>query len=166
MSIALGKIFLIAVPALFIAVSGGPSKKKSGVIYEKTPPNLLPKTPNAYGLIGCDPYHTPSGKVSPVAVPGYATHPDYQWCYRVKAGDTAGSITEMFWNEKDGWRYIELLTANPEKLTVGTVVTPDGTGDQLDFASLKEGETIYLPRTWNEYIDQTGVPRSKYKAVS
>lgn len=164
MSIALGKIFLIAVPALFIAASGPSKKKVSPIGGQGVPP--LPATSNAYGLVGCDPYHTPSGKTSPVAVSGYATHPDYQWCYRVKAGDTAGSITEMFWNEKDGWRYIELLTANPQKLTVGSVVTPDENGDQLDFASLKEGEIIYLPRTWNAYIDQTGVPKSQYKAVA
>lgn len=163
MSIALGKIFLIAVPALFIAASG-PSKKKSAPVGGKGAPVSV--SPNGYGLVGCDPIHTPSGKSNPPAVPGYATQADYQWCYRVKAGDTAGSITEMFWNEKDGWRYIELLTANPHKLTVGYVVTPDGNGEQLDFADLKEGETLYLPRTWNAYIDQTGVPRSQYnKAV-
>lgn len=163
MSLAIGKILLIAVPALLMAAGGG-SKKKAAPVGGKT---LPPSTKaNTYGLLGCDPIHTPSGKTSPVAVPGYATHDDYQWCYVVQPGDNAGTITEKFWNSKDGWRYIELLTANPEKLTVGSVVTPDGSGDQLDFASIEAGEVLRLPRTWNRHIDQTGVPASKYKAVA
>lgn len=146
---------------LAVVAGGGGGKTKTKPI---GPGGLPPvnKTPNAWGLVGCDPYHTPSGKTSPVAVPGYATHPDYQWCYVVRDGDSAGSITEMFWNSKDGWRYAELLAANPQKLTKGTTISPDGVGEELNFASIEPGETLFLPRTWNKHIDQTGVPASKY----
>lgn len=159
-----GPGLIIAGFALLAVVAGGGSTKKTKPIGPGGTPSIGSKTPNMYGLLGCDPYHTPSGKVSPVAVPGYASHADYQWCYVVRDGDSAGSITEMFWNSKDGWRYAELLAANPQKLTKGTTISPDGVGEELNFASLEAGERLFLPRTWNQHIDQTGVPASKYIA--
>lgn len=155
-----------AIPVLIIlgaiaALSTKPRKHVTGAITPK-PLDVISKTPNTYGLIGCDPYHTPSGKTDPVMVKGYATHPDYQWCYRVQEGDSAGSITEMFFNSKDGWRYAELLAANPQKKTIGTTISPSDNADTLDFESLDPGDTLFLPRTWNPYIDQTGTPRTKY----
>lgn len=165
----LGKLAIpLAIGALaFMAGSPGPTKKKIGgtIGGNTTPPVTLPpkNKPNVFGLIGCDPYHTPSGRVSPIAVAGFATHPDYQWCYVVQPGDTAGSITTKFFDEKNGWRYAELLTNNPQKLTKGTTISPSDLGEEeLNFASLEAGETLYLPRTWNPYIDQTGTPKPYY----
>lgn len=155
----------MAAPVLFAALGAllllgsSPSKKKISAM-TGTPPQFS-SSGNQYGLVGCDPYHTPSGKTDPRVVAGYATHPDYQWCYVVRDGDSAGSITEMFFGADQGWRYTELLAANPKKQIKGKVVTPDGSEDELNFVSLVVGETLFLPRTWNGYIDQTGVPRAK-----
>lgn len=149
----------VALAALLLGVASSSPKKKT------SPKKLLSgnklNTPNSHGLVGCDPYHTPSGNTAPYAVPGFATHPDYQWCYIVRDGDSAGSITEMFFGPSEGWRYAELLAANPQKATKGTTVSPDGSDNELNFASMTVGETLYLPRTWNSHIDQTGVPRTK-----
>lgn len=147
----------VALAALFLGVASSSPKKKM----LSSPNGNKVSAPNKFGLIGCDPFHTPSGKHSPYAVPGFATHPDYQWCYVVQEGDSAGSITEMFFGPTDGWRYTELLAANPQKTTKGTTVSPDGSDNELNFASMAVGETLYLPRTWNSHIDQTGIPRSK-----
>ncbi len=151
---------LLGVAALLVLGASSTPKRKVGAISNGI--GAPASSVNQFGLVGCDPYHTPSGKTSPKAIAGYATHPDYQWCYVVKDGDSAGSITEMFFGPAYGWRYTELIAANhPQKQIMGTTVSPDGSDNELNFNSLNAGEVLKLPRTWNDRIDQTGVPRAK-----
>lgn len=146
--------------ALFGAAAVGSSPRKNAV----SVPSGGKVSVNKWGLVGCDPFHTPSGSNAP-SKQGIATHPDYQWCYVVQAGDSAGSITDMFFGPEEGWRYVELLAANPHKLTKGTTVSPDAEPtSELNFADMVVGERLYLPRTWNAQIDQIGTPRMRYSA--
>jgi hypothetical protein len=85
------------------------------------------------------------------------SNPDTQWwTLPVKAGESPWSITQAWIG--DGKRYPELIAANPEKATVGTKGNADYT-----FASLKVGERLRVPKTWNVYVDKTGRTDGKGK---
>lgn len=115
--------------------------------------------PNQWGLLGCDRVHAVSANGA--AVPGVQTAPDYQWCYVVNgAGDSAGAIAERVLGAQQAWRYVELLSANPSKEVAGKLEGA-GTASELNFKSLSVGETLFLPRTWNPWIDQLGTPRGQ-----
>jgi hypothetical protein len=116
---------------------------------------------NAYGLLAADLAHSPTGGSSAPRA-GVQSHPDYQWSYVVQSGtESPGSIAEKMLGAEQAWRYVELLTANPQKPIKGKVVTPDPNDDELNFVSLAVGERLVVPRTWNGWIDETGVPSGK-----
>lgn len=78
------------------------------------------------------------------------------WSVPAKAGQSAWSITQDYTGS--GNRYAELIAANPEKKTVGT---PGKTG--YNFASLKVGERLRIPKAWNVYVDEQGNADGKGK---
>lgn len=115
-------------------------------------------TPNAAGFLAADPLHSPTGSAR-AARSGIQSHPDYQWTYVVQTADESpGSIATKVLGEAQGWRYVELLASNPHKPTKGKVVTPDPTDDELNFTELSVGEKLAVPRSWNPWIDEAGVP--------
>lgn len=128
----------------------------------KRPMFPAPQTkPNTYGLLAADPMRSPTGSATAPRA-GVQSHPDYQWTYVVQdATESPGSIAEKVLGPEQAWRYVELLTANPQKPIKGKVVTPDPSDDELNFVSLAVGEKIVVPRSWNAWIDETGVPMGK-----
>lgn len=140
---------------------GGGSPAGGGPIGMATPPNLLGGGgANKWGIKGCDPFHTPTGS-NQAPTPGVQSDPDYQWCFVVPDGSTPGDVAAMVLGPDQSWRYVELLTANPEKATKGSVVAPDAGDEEMNFVQWKVGETVRLPRTWNPWIDQVGSPRGE-----
>ncbi len=109
-------------------------------------------------LISCSDSGSPvPGNKQPQS--GYQSSPFWRWCYFVKPGDSAGSISERITG--DNSRYIEILTANPDipkKGKMGEVVGPNA----WDFADgiLVEGTKIYIPQTMNSWIDQFGITKA------
>jgi hypothetical protein len=127
------------------------------------PPALPPPqvTPNAAGLLAGDPLHSPTGSAQAPRA-GVQSHPDYQWTYVVRTADESpGSIAAQVLGEAQGWRYVELLASNPQKPTKGAIVSPEPTEDELNFVDLKVGEKLAVPRSWNAWIDETGIPSGK-----
>lgn len=115
-------------------------------------------SPKAQGaIVTC---MTDGSSAPPGAMPrsGYATQPGYTWCYRVRAGDTAGSIAAAIVGD-DG-RYQELVLANPEIMHQGVAGVYRG-DNALNFAggALNEGTVIRLPDPWESYVDQMGKPK-------
>lgn len=162
----MGPAVVFAAFALLVgaAASSSPAKAKTkaigpGPIGMPTPPNLNPGA-NKWGIKGCDPFHTPTGS-NQAPTPGVQSDVDYQWCYVVRDGDTPGDVAAMVLGPEQAWRYVELLTANPEKATKGSVVAPDAGDDEMNFVQWNVGETVRLPRTWNAWIDQVGSPRGE-----
>jgi hypothetical protein len=80
---------------------------------------------------------------------GIASNPLHQWCYKVAEGDTAGNIALRFVGNRS--RYVELLSANPSK--------PQITSPELNFSSLCIGERLFIPKSWNPWIDEVGNKR-------
>lgn len=79
-------------------------------------------------------------------VKGMASNAIRQWCYVVREGDTAGRISEIHVGDRN--RYVELLAANISKKIVNS--------PELNFADLCVGERLYIPKSWNPWIDQEG----------
>lgn len=77
---------------------------------------------------------------------GVASNPLHQWCYVVQPGDTAGNIALRFVGARE--RFVELLVANPSK--------PQITDPELNFADLCKGERLFIPKSWNAWIDEVG----------
>ena len=124
------------------------------------PPAVPPPAvnPNAAGFLAGDPLHSPTGSARAPRL-GAQSHPDYQWTYVVQSADESpGSIASKVLGEAQGWRYVELLASNPHKPTKGKIVSPDATDDELNFTELAVGERLAIPRSWNAWIDETGVP--------
>ncbi len=92
---------------------------------------------------------------------GLQSSPFYRWCYLVRPGDDAGSISEKITG--DSSRYAEILVANPDipkKGKMGEVI-----GDNAwDFAtgSLTDGTKVFIPQTMNAWIDQFGTAKGGY----
>lgn len=74
------------------------------------------------------------------------------WSGPMKEGDSIWKLAKDITG--NGERYVELMAANPEKKTVGDPLRPFATG--YSFVTLKVGERIRIPRTWNVYVDETG----------
>lgn len=156
-------ILVFGALAIVAAVSANGSKKPdalkaTGVL--KPTPIAAATAANKWSIVGCDPFHTPSGSNAP-AMPGLQSHADYQWCYVVRDGDTPGDVAALILGPEQGWRYVELLTANPEKAIRGSVIAPDAGDKELNFQDWAVGEVVRLPRTWNPWIDQVGSPRGE-----
>jgi hypothetical protein len=116
--------------------------------------------PNKFGIMAADMMHSPSGDRVPLQ--GVQSHPDYQWTYVIQgAEESPGAIAEKILGPEQSWRYVELLTANPQKPIKGKVVSPNPSDDELNFVSVAMGESLSIPRTWNAWIDETGVPAGK-----
>jgi len=79
-------------------------------------------------------------------VRGMASNPIRQWCYVVKDTDTAGRIAENHTGDRS--RYVELLAANPSKKMIFS--------PEINFADMCVGERLYIPKSWNPWIDQEG----------
>ena len=79
----------------------------------------------------------PAGVLGSLAMPSAVPSPTKPTTYQVQAGDTPTVIAEKL--ARDGRRWPELVAANPAKPTA-----PDGS-----FASLRAGETLHVPPTWN-----------------
>lgn len=131
------------------------------------PPARLPAlpppatAPNAAGFLAGDPLHSPTGSAQAPRA-GAQSHPDYQWTYVVQtAEESPGSIAAKVLGPEQGWRYVELLASNPHKPTKGRIVSPDPVEDELNFAELKVGEPLAVPRSWNPWLDETGIPSGK-----
>ena len=78
------------------------------------------------------------------------------------ADETPGSIAAKVLGPEQGWRYVELLTVNPQKTIKGSIVSPDATEEnELNFTEIKVGEKLAVPRSWNGWIDETGAPSGK-----
>jgi len=77
---------------------------------------------------------------------GIASNMLHQWCWKVQDGDTAGNLAEQFVGNRS--RYVELIAANPSK--------PQITDPELNFAHIDIGETLFLPKSWNPWIDELG----------
>lgn len=131
---------------------------------EPRPKRSLPAPqtkPNSHGILASDPMRSPSGGPGS-SRSGVQSHPDYQWSYVVQTdSESPGSIADKILGSEQAWRYVELLTANPSKPIKGKVVTPDPNDDELNFVSLSVGERLLIPRSWNAWIDETGVPSGK-----
>lgn len=82
---------------------------------------------------------------------GVASSGLHQWCVDVLDKDTAGRIAEEAVGDRR--RYVELLAANPDK---AQILVPEA-----NFADLCVGERLYLPRSWNPWMDQRGTPAGK-----
>lgn len=147
----------LLVGGLLVSVLFAVATKKKSIVSSSPTGGSISSTANKWGLLACDMWHTPTGG-SGAATPGRATHPDYQWCYVVQDGDSAGLIAEKMLGASLAWRYVELLAANPQKPTTGDTVSPDGSDSELNFVSLEAGERLNVPRTWNRWIDQSGRP--------
>lgn len=117
--------------------------------------------PNKYGVMGSDPRRSPTGSDT-APRQGVQSHPDYQWTYVVGSNEESpGAIADKILGPEQGWRYVELLTANPKKEIKGKIVSPDPNVDELNFVSLTLGEKLAIPRSWNPWIDETGVPAGR-----
>lgn len=147
-----------------IASSGSKSAKAppKGKGYVPPPMATQPGTINKWSILGCDAIHSPSGSTL-APMPGVQSHPDYQWCYVVRDGDTPGDVAALILGPDQGWRYVELITSNPDMATKGSVIAPDAGDAELNFADAdwKIGRVVRLPRTWNPWIDQVGSPRGE-----
>jgi hypothetical protein len=132
---------------------------------------LLAHTPDAYAMpwalrwraehgVGLLPrgdvagtaYKTSEGP--PPGLPGSATPSTFQWYWIVVSGDNPSAITKTITGDEK--RYPELIQANPSKPTRGDPKNPYSTG--YNFVSLNPGDTLYIPRDWNQYITVGGVP--------
>lgn len=105
--------------------------------------------------------HSPTGSAQAPRA-GVQSHPDYQWTYVVQTADESpGSIASRVLGESQGWRYVELLASNPQKPTKGRIVSPEASEDELNFTELVVGEKLAVPRSWNPWLDETGIPSGK-----
>lgn len=88
-------------------------------------------------------------KAPPGTVLGPASSPSTQWTYLVVSGDSPDLIAKKITgNERI---YPDLIHANPWKPTNGKTAL-----GEYNFKSLLAGERLYVPRSWNEYIDVLG----------
>ena len=108
----------------------------------------------------CAPHNPhPNPEVDPMLGPesghpirnGIASSGLHQWCVDVLDKDTAGRIAEEAVGDRR--RYVELLSANPLK--------PQIMSPEPNFADLCVGERLYLPRSWNPWLDQAGKAAGK-----
>lgn len=84
-----------------------------------------------------------------VAAPLYASDPDYQWFHSVTTGQGPRRIAYIYTGDEE--RFLELMDANPTKATVGV------RGNlSYNWASLKVGEKVKIPKSWNKYVAQDG----------
>lgn len=102
-------------------------------------------------------------------VPGKASAGTYQFMYLVQKDETPGSIAQAVTG--DSRRYVELLSANSnrrmatykkiEKLSSGTTRTRT----EVNFAQGEfcEHARLYVPKSWNPWIDEAGNLRGETK---
>lgn len=144
-------------------------KKYAPTLYDKTKSKLMSAkdkvkeltmgSGGSITLVACGDGNPAGG--TRTANAGVQSSPFFRWCYLVKAGDTAGSISQKIVG--DSSRYAELLVANPEtpkKGKMGEVL-----GDNAwDFAAgaLAEGTKIFVPQTMNAWVDQLGNAKGGY----
>ncbi len=109
-------------------------------------PSLTPEVPSWAMWI---PTSTPAAPVP--------TLPDVQWWsgpFAPEKGDSLYGLAKTLTG--DGRRYVELIAANPEKPTVGDPLNPFSTG--YSFLDLVEGERIRIPKSWNPFLSDAGLP--------
>lgn len=104
---------------------------------------------------------------SDCAKAGVASNPDFQWQYQVKEGDSPTRITKKYLGTDNRkavdptssarTAYVELIDQNPDNGTVGDRNNPWSSG--FNFASLRPGDVLNIPKAWNAYIDEQGNPR-------
>lgn len=88
-------------------------------------------------------------KVPPGTVLGPASNSTTQWTYLVVSGDSPDRIAKKITgNER---LYPDLIHANPWKPTNGETAL-----GKYNFKSLLANERLYIPKSWNEYIDVIG----------
>jgi hypothetical protein len=147
-------------------------KKYAPTVYSKTKDKLLSAKDkvkeltagSASGsgsltLVACGEGNPAGGDRKPNS--GVQSSPFFRWCYLVKNGDTAGTISQKIVG--DSSRYAELLVANPEIPKKGKM--GEALGDSAwDFApgALNEGTKIFIPQTMNSWIDQLGLVKGGY----
>jgi hypothetical protein len=123
----------------------GTPEPKPGVVVPPVVPGVDLPTPE----------QTPKLPSAPRA--GCRSSADFQWwSVPAKAGESAWSITADYTGS--GGRYVELIENNPEKKTVG-VKGSSG----YNFASLKIGERLRIPKAWNAFVDEQGRADGKGK---
>jgi len=98
------------------------------------------------------PSNPPSNPAGNAPRTNIASNPLHQWCYAVQPGDTAGNIAMRFVGSRE--RFVELLVANPSK--------PQITDPEVNFADLCKGERLFIPKSWNAWIDEAGNRRGGY----
>jgi hypothetical protein len=98
--------------------------------------------------------HTAIGDVKPFTGMsprrGTASNLIFQWDYVISPGDDPGRIAEGITGDRR--RFVELLSANADKRMKSY-------GKEVNFADPADfcvGGHLYLPKTWNPWIDEEG----------
>jgi hypothetical protein len=113
-------------------------------------PNTLPANTNTHGVVGwMGDESRMADRLEHIDRNQVASDPIYQWAYTVIDGDTAGRITEKHVGDRS--RYVELIAANPQKKWIKD--------PEPNFEDIVVGEKLYLPKAWNPWISEHGVPR-------
>lgn len=118
-------------------------------------PGFVVPTPAEVGFLSLTPEMDPAYEWAPTGAPSPL---DVQWWsgpFSAAKGDSLYDLAKALTG--DGTKYIDILTTNPEKLTVGDPGNPYSTG--YSFAGLVDGERLRIPKSWNVYLADDGTKR-------
>lgn len=102
---------------------------------------------------------------------GVASNPLFQWKHVVVAGDNASAITAAYFGSAGATRarVDELINNNPRDAATGRNLgpirsdwpsgTPGQTPGVLNWTSLIAGDVLRIPKSWNQWIDETAITR-------
>lgn len=113
-----------------------------------------------------DDFNVPSSPDGSPAKKGIQSNPLFQWVAPIASGDSAWAVTTRVFGKDAATpdRLVALIQNNPVEWiskrpmpTVGDPNNPVSTG--YNFKDLRVGDRLALPKSWNPWVDQTGVGR-------
>jgi hypothetical protein len=129
-------------------------------VVKKTPG--VPPSPIVPGAKYDDakPPHPSNPKGGPPVL-GCASNPEFQWVHVVKEGQGPAAIAAIYFGIGTVERWSELVSANPRDYYSNRDLHPTGTPGTSShvFGSLRPGDGLRIPKTWNRWVDQDGNPR-------
>lgn len=98
------------------------------------------------------------------ALKGAKTNPSFRWLHEVKEGESASRIAAYFFGSAGSRpnRWAELITENPTDYYSGAALPTTGNASNpasFNWTSLPVGTVLRIPKSWNGWIDQTGVTK-------
>ena len=120
-----------------------------------------PKTGTPAGPPLVDSNGVPSSWDGGPAYNQVASNPYFTWKVVIKSGDSPSALVSRVFGSDSIPRRTELIDLNPTEFYTGRKLGSIGSPNTnlYNFTSLQPGDVLLVPRSWNPWIDQTGLYR-------